>query len=197
MGRSNREQADKNRQRIVDETSATMRGSGVGAVSISEIMARVGMTPGGFYNHFASKEALIAEACSSGFARSAENWRAKTTSHKGSVTGTLNRLISYYFASKPIEKTCPMVALGQDAAPHHASEGFSQAYREGVEQLFTTFADIAHADASCSLSRQDLVVVFAAMVGANMLARSTGDRTWAAEVERVLVMPHGHQASNV
>ncbi|ANB75259.1 TetR/AcrR family transcriptional regulator [Paraburkholderia phytofirmans] len=197
MGRSNREQADKNRQRIVDETAATMRGLGVAAVSISEIMARVGMTPGGFYNHFASKDALIAEACSSGFARSAENWRAKTISHKGAVTGTLKRLVSYYFASKPIEKTCPMVALGQDAAPPRASEGLSQAYREGVEQLFTTFADIAHVDPSCSLSPEDLVVVFAAMVGANMLAHSTGDRTWATEVERVLVTPHSHQASNV
>jgi TetR/AcrR family transcriptional repressor of nem operon len=195
VGRSNREQADKNRQRIVDETAATMRGHGIAAVSISEIMARVGMTPGGFYNHFASKDALIAEACSSGFAGSAETWRAKAISGKGAVTDTLKRLVAHYFARKPVEKTCLMVALGQDAAPHHASESLSRAYREGVEQLFSTFADIARTDPSCSLSREDLVVAFAAMVGANMLAHATGDRNWTTEVERALVTPHSHQAS--
>jgi TetR/AcrR family transcriptional repressor of nem operon len=197
VGRSNREQADKNRQRIVDETAATMRGRGVAAVSITEIMARLGMTPGGFYNHFASKDALIAEACSSGFAQSAETWRAKAISDRGSATGTLKRLVLHYFSRKPAEKTCPMIALGQDAALHHASEGLNQAYREGVEQLFSIFVDTARTDPLCPLSDKDVAVAFAAMVGANMLAHATGDRTWTTEVERVLVTPHGHQASSM
>ncbi|WP_207005089.1 TetR/AcrR family transcriptional regulator [Trinickia mobilis] len=187
MGRSNREQADKNRQRIVDQAGATMRGGGVGAVSISEIMARAGLTQGGFYNHFESKEALITEACSSGFARSVQNWKARAISTRQPAAGALKRLVAFYFAKKPVEQSCPMVALGQDAAPHNASAALNEAYREGVGQFFSTFREIAHTDRSCSLSEEQLVVAFAAMVGANMLSRATGDKKWAAEVERGLV----------
>src|ERR1700758_2363799 len=104
-------------------------------------MARVGMTQGGFYNHFESKDALISEACSSGFARSVQNWRAKALSVRQPVAGALKRLVSYYFGKKPVEEGCPMVALGQDAAPHHADAALNKAYRQGVEQLFATFKD--------------------------------------------------------
>ena len=189
MGRSNREQADKNRQRIVDETDAAVRAGGTAAVSIAEIMARVGMTQGGFYNHFESKDALIAEACSSGFERSVKTWKQKACSTRQAIPGGLKRLVAYYFARKPAVRGCPMVALGQDATPHRASAELSAAYRGGVERLFATFEEIAEADASCSLSQDELVLAFAAMVGANMLSRATGDREWAAGVERALFEP--------
>jgi TetR/AcrR family transcriptional repressor of nem operon len=186
VGRSNREQADQNRQRIIDQTDATVRGGGVAAVSIAEIMARVGMTQGGFYNHFESKDALISEACASGFARSAHNWKSKAISAKQPVAGALKRLVAYYLGRKPVEQGCPMVALGQDAAPHHASAELNRTYKKGVEQLFATFKEIAKADPSCSLSDEELAVAFAAMVGANMLSRATGEKKWAAGVEQGL-----------
>jgi TetR/AcrR family transcriptional repressor of nem operon len=142
------------------------------------------MTQGGFYNHFESKDALIAEACSSGFARSVQNWNANAMSARPPVEGALKRLFSYYLARKPLEQGCPMVAL--DAAPHHASAALNEAYREGVEQLFSTFSDIARADPACPLSEKELVFGFAAMVGANILSRATGDKKWSAGVERGL-----------
>lgn len=186
MGRSNREQADQNRQRIVDQADAVVRAGGVAAVSIAEIMARAGMTQGGFYTHFESKDALIVEACSSGFERSMQNWKAKAVSSRRPVAGALKRLVAYYFTKKPVEQGCPMVALGQDAARHHASAALNTAYKDGVEQLFSTFLDIARADPSCTLSQEELVVAFTAMVGANMLSRATEDRKWSAGVEHAL-----------
>lgn len=184
MGRSNREQADMNRRRIVDQADAVVRAGGVAAVSISEIMARAGMTQGGFYNHFESKDALIAEACSSGFSGAVRNWKAKAHAKGQPVLGALKRLVTYYLGRKPVEQGCPMVALGQDAAPHHASPALNDAYREGVENLFATFKDIARSDPSCALSDVEMTAAFAAMVGANMLSRATGDKKWAAGVEQ-------------
>ncbi|EUC12726.1 UNVERIFIED_ORG: TetR family transcriptional regulator [Burkholderia sp. CF145] len=183
MGRSNREQADVNRQRIVDQADAAVRGGGVAAVSISDIMARVGMTQGGFYNHFESKDALIAEACASGFARSVLNWKARAHPKGRPVVGALKRLVAYYLARKPVEQGCPMVALGQDAARHHASPALHDAYREGVDKLFSTFKEIAHADPSLALSEDEMTAAFAAIVGASMLARATDDSQWSAGVE--------------
>ena len=183
MGRSNREQADTNRQKIVDQADAAVRGGGVAAVSISDIMARAGMTQGGFYNHFESKDALIAEACSSGFARSVLNWKTKARPKGQSVVGALKRLVAYYLAKRPVEQGCLVVALGQDAARHHASPALHDAYREGVDELFATFREVALADPSSTLSEDEMTAAFAAIVGANMLARATGDRQWSAGVE--------------
>jgi TetR/AcrR family transcriptional regulator, transcriptional repressor for nem operon len=187
VGRSNRDQADRNRLRIIDEADAALRSGGTAAISIADIMARVGMTQGGFYKHFPSREALIAEACSSGFERSMENWTEKAAAASRSVRGPLRRLVEYYLSKKPIEKSCPMVALGPDAAPHLASRELNVAYRVGVEALFKTFTEIAETDPSCSLSQRELTFAFAAMVGANMLARATGDAKWADAVEEMLV----------
>ncbi|WP_322087348.1 TetR/AcrR family transcriptional regulator [Burkholderia sp. BCC1999] len=187
MGRSNREQADRNRERIVEEADAVVRSGGVAAVSIAEIMARVGLTQGGFYNHFASKDALVTEACAAGFARAAQNWKAKAQAAGRPVAGGWRRLVAYYLGKKAPERSCPMVALGQDAAPHHASDAFNDAYRNGVRELYTTFVTAARDDPSCAMSDDELRVAFAAMVGANLLARATGDRKWATDVERALV----------
>ena len=59
MGRSSAEQALRNRARIVEGASRLFRERGVEAVSVADIMAAVEMTVGGFYKHFASKEALV------------------------------------------------------------------------------------------------------------------------------------------
>ncbi|WP_429327123.1 TetR/AcrR family transcriptional regulator [Paraburkholderia sp. GAS348] len=193
VGRSNREQAQQNRQRILDETDAIVRCGGAAAAGISEIMARVGMTQGAFYHHFASKDALISEACSAGFTQSVKNWTAKAFPKGRPLSGALKRLVTYYLSKKPVERSCPMVALGQDAAPHHASEALNDAYRDGVDQLFSTFVDIARTDPSCSLSQEQLRNAFVAMVGANMLARATGDKKWSTRLEQSLFNSHAEK----
>jgi TetR/AcrR family transcriptional repressor of nem operon len=144
VGRSNRAQAEKNRQRIVDVADAALRKSGTQAVTIAEVMTQAGMTQGGFYKHFQSKD------------------------------------------EKPPEKTCPMVALARDAEPHQASQALNAAYQTGVEQLFETFAAIAAEGQLKEISRERLVLTFAAMVGANMLSRATGDKKWVKGVKQAL-----------
>jgi TetR/AcrR family transcriptional regulator, transcriptional repressor for nem operon len=185
VGRSNRAQAEKNRQRIVDVAGAAFRKSGTRAVTIADVMTQAGMTQGGFYKHFQSKDALIAEACLSAFNRSAETW--KENGHQSeSVDGSLQRLITHYFSKKPPERTCPMVALAQDAAPHQANQALNAVYQTGVERLFETFTAIASEGQLTEISRERLVLIFAAMVGANVLSRATGDQKWVKCVKQAL-----------
>ena len=186
MGRSNRAQAQTNRQRIVDVADAAFRKSGTQAVTIAEVMTQAGMTQGGFYKHFQSKDALVAEACASAFNRSAQTWKEKGLQPDERVDGSLERLIAYYFSEKPPEKTCPMVALARDAEPHQASQALNAAYQTGVEQLFETFTAIASEGQLKEISRERLVLTFAAMVGANMLSRATGDKKWVKGVKQAL-----------
>jgi AcrR family transcriptional regulator len=67
--RSSRSQASANRVRIVEVASGLFRAHGIEAVSISDVMKAAGMTQGGFYKHFASKDALAAEACELAFTK--------------------------------------------------------------------------------------------------------------------------------
>jgi TetR/AcrR family transcriptional regulator, transcriptional repressor for nem operon len=184
VGRSNRAQAEKNRRRIVDVADAAFRRSGTRAVTIAEVMTQAGMTQGGFYKHFQSKDALVAEACMSAFNRSAQIWKDK--GHQDEDEGSLERLIAHYFSKRPPEKTCPMVALAQDSAPHQANRALNAVYQKGVEQLFETFTAIASEGKLKKVSHERLVLTFAAMVGANLLSRATGHQKWVKSATQAL-----------
>lgn len=62
MGRVSKEQARENRRRIVDTASRLFREQGTDGVSVADLMKAAGLTHGGFYKHFDSKEALVDEA---------------------------------------------------------------------------------------------------------------------------------------
>lgn len=73
--RVTRKQADINRQRIVDSAIRLFAARGVSGVGVAEVMGDAGFTHGGFYNHFASKDDLVLEACSTAFARAVNSLR--------------------------------------------------------------------------------------------------------------------------
>src|SRR5258706_9874209 len=58
-----REQAAANRDRIVEAAGALFRRHGFDGIGVADIMKAAGLTHGGFYGHFASKQDLAAEAC--------------------------------------------------------------------------------------------------------------------------------------
>ena len=62
------------RERILEAAGALFRTHGIDAVGVDAIMHGAGLTHGGFYAHFASKEALVAEVSAASLARSAARW---------------------------------------------------------------------------------------------------------------------------
>src|SRR5438128_3315427 len=71
--RVSREHAAQNRERILDAATARFRERGFEGIGVADLMKEAGLTHGGFYGHFASKEDLIAEACT----RAAEGSKAR------------------------------------------------------------------------------------------------------------------------
>ncbi|WP_213992589.1 TetR family transcriptional regulator [Sodalis sp. dw_96] len=187
MGRSTRAQADQNRALIVDAATGLFREKGIDAVSIVEIMEAAGMTQGGFYKHFTSKEALAAEACAEAFNRSTTTWKDLINAvPEPGGTNRLLQLATYYLSEKTPEKTCPMIALGQDAAAHSADKPFSQVYRHGAQQMFETFVKAAPPEPN-GPQREELMLLFASMVGANLLKRAVGNEPWIQEMQLALM----------
>jgi TetR/AcrR family transcriptional repressor of nem operon len=79
MGRVSQAQAAENRERIVATAARLFRERGIAGVSVADVTAEAGLTHGGFYKHFASKDALVAEAVTRAFAEQAEAVGATAT----------------------------------------------------------------------------------------------------------------------
>jgi len=70
-----REQAALNRERIVEEAGKLFRERGYDGIGVADLMKGAGLTHGGFYGHFASKEALLAECTARGLEAAVLRWQ--------------------------------------------------------------------------------------------------------------------------
>ncbi len=108
------------RKRIVEQARVMFNREGFAAVSIDQLMAGVGLTRGGFYNHFRNKEELYAEAVTSFLAGRGKTWRdeAGVDPENGGLE-TVRAMIDSYLSPehlKDVDGQCPMIALPSDVA---------------------------------------------------------------------------------
>ena len=171
--RVSRQQAAENRQRIVETAARLFRDRGFDGIGVDAIMAGAGLTHGGFYGHFASKEALAAEAVAQAIGRSTA-WQSRLTS--------LADLASEYLSPRHRADRgngCPVAALGADPARQ----------RRLVRRTLAAGAR-AHIDRIVALlrrgapdaGRRRAIATDAGMVGALTLARAVDDPALAEEI---------------
>lgn len=184
MGRSSKEEASRNRARIVEVACDLFRARGVDQVSVADIMGALGLTTGGFYKHFASKDALVAEALKLAFTQSSSAWQEVSGHANGGREAHRAALLSHYLRPAPVRR-CPMIAFASYAASTSAADASRETYREGAEALLDSFvAPVMDADVTQqpSPAERDAMVLFAAMIGARVLKEAAGDATWADPV---------------
>ena len=118
------ERKAETRERILAAAGALFRGHGIDAVGVDAIMHQAGLTHGGFYAHFASKEALVAEVSAAALARSAARW--ERISQEADPATALARIVDSYLDPAHVaaaEHGCVLATLGpeisrrQDARP--------------------------------------------------------------------------------
>ncbi len=111
--RNSRQAAAENRERIVAVAAKLFRERGLAAVGVAELMEAAGMTHGGFYKHFSSKDALIDEACRYSFAEPGEGlYAAAEQAAPGSeLKGIVDRYLSKKHRDNP-GSGCALAALG-------------------------------------------------------------------------------------
>ena len=113
-----RSSKDETRRRIMDAASRLFRREGIDGVGVDAIMREAGLTHGGFYGHFPSKEALAAEVCAGSLARSASRWEAMRDEH--GAAQALARIVESYLSAAHVEeseRSCVMPTLGAGARP--------------------------------------------------------------------------------
>lgn len=191
MGRVSREQAERNRERVVQTACRLFRQHGVENVSIADIMAEAGMTPGGFYKQFASKEALIDEAFELAFKQASGSWTEVRKRHSGEACRTLAELVRHYFNPHAKDQRCPMLAFAAQVSHQPADAHATEIYGKGVETLFAQFREEALKHPGRKgvrkLSEADVMVLFAAMLGTGLLTRAIGQRPWVDQMQAAVL----------
>ncbi len=174
-----REQAALNRDRVLDVAGRLFRERGFDGIGVADLMKSAGLTHGGFYGQFGSKEELMAEACSRSFDSAVQTWTQVAANADANPLASVTRAyLSRRHRDNPGEG-CVMAALGADAT--RQGSGLRHAVTEGTRRLLDLFASFAPGR-SQAVKRERAVVAYASMVGALILARAVDDATLSDEI---------------
>lgn len=191
MGRVSRQQAEENRKRIVETACRLFRQHGAESVSIADIMGAAGLTQGGFYKHFASKEALLEEAFSLAFEQSAQAWEGVCKAQPAGTASAQAALVKHYFTRRPAEKNCPLLSLASEVSHSPAESRMRQVYGQGADALFQQFRSetlkALPARPNPASSEADDMLLFAAMVGTGLLTQAIGETEWVRELQAAVL----------
>ncbi|WP_029117251.1 TetR/AcrR family transcriptional regulator [Mycobacterium sp. URHB0044] len=167
-------QADKaaSHDRIVDIASARMRRNGIKGVGVAELMKEAGLTHGGFYRHFESREDLVAVAVERALTQGSE--RTVDTAAQGG-RGAFEAIVDDYLSrahrDQP-EAGCAVAALAEDIS--RGDDRPRVAYGRKVEEYLELFAGLA-SSSDPGADRRRAYLVLSALVGAIAMARAVGD----------------------
>ena len=170
--RVTREKAAENRARIVETASRLFREKGFDGVGLDAIMNEVGLTHGGFYGHFTSKEDLAAEAVAHALEESAELQRGYTNI-ADFVSGYLSES---HFADRA--NGCALAALGGDMA--RRSKGVRSAATSYLRTQLERLAGLFRG--TTAVRRRRAITTLAGVVGALTLARAVEDPALSDEI---------------
>jgi len=173
MKRTTAKAKEVTHERIVEAAARAIRRSGYDGASVNEIMSDVGLTHGGFYAHFVSREAMLAEAADRAGADSiANSTRVASTALPGQ---SLQRMLRAYLSKEHVrnaENGCPVAALGsemprQAPAVRHAA---TRRIKEMIDVVARQSPDWGQAGA-----HERALATVSTMVGALLVARAVDD----------------------
>ena len=166
---------EQTRERILRAAARAIRRHGYEGVGVADVMKEAGLTHGGFYAHFASRDALLAQAAEQAGVESVENLsRAIARAKPG---GELMTLVDSYLADRHVEAAeqglgCALAAAGSDV-PRQNDE-VRRAVSRRVKELIG-LVERQLPDWGKNAAHEKAMAIVASMVGALLLARAVGD----------------------
>jgi TetR/AcrR family transcriptional regulator, transcriptional repressor for nem operon len=170
--RSSREDTERHRQEIIEAAAQLFREKGANGVSVPELMQAVGMTHGGFYRHFASKDELVPLAYRAAFDQIIERLGSAASTHDGDQTTAWNAMVTSYLSPEHRDSAgrgCAAASLAGDAARTQDESLSRKAFEEGIERMLRQ----AEALQDGPDARDKSLVALSTLIGALLLARGT------------------------
>ncbi|HEY5527368.1 MAG TPA: TetR/AcrR family transcriptional regulator [Candidatus Anoxymicrobiaceae bacterium] len=161
---------DRSRDKIVESAGCLMREKGIAATSVADVMDGAGMTVGGFYAHFHSKQDLVAETLASTIGQSRKNLKEAARGKHGAaaVREMARSYLSRSHRDNP-ESGCPLPATAGELA------GADSALRQVLaDELDASIRDITAylAEDGVEIARGEAIADLALMAGGLTLARA-------------------------
>jgi TetR/AcrR family transcriptional regulator, transcriptional repressor for nem operon len=177
--RVSRVRAAENRERILEVATRLFRERGIDGIGVADLMKSAGLTHGGFYGHFKSKEDLIAQACGRAVAKMRDNW-IKVISQ--SSADPLEALTTHYLNARHRDNTgrgCPIAALGAEVG--RQGPDVRHAVTEELRPFIEYLSGIVQGS-SAGVRREKALALYASLVGALVVARAVDDPALSNEV---------------
>ena len=169
-----------NREKLLQAASEGFRQHGFDGVKVADVMQAAGLSHGGFYTYFESKDDLVAQACAASLERQANRLRAV----KGDKKSELQAYISRYLSTKNRDdpgQACLFPALAADVA--RQAEPVRRVFSEGVEDYLDALAALSDSGEG----RAKAITLLSTLVGAMVLARAVEDESLSDEILTVAI----------
>ena len=166
------ERKSETRKRILAAAGRVLAERGPGDPAVAEVMAEAGLTVGGFYAHFASREALLAEALERAGEDSQVRLRRALDAGEAKGGSRFQALVDNYLADRHLrspESGCPVAALASEMP--RQPDPVREAAAARIEALTRTVA----ATLAPAQAREAAGVIASQLVGALQIARTLGD----------------------
>lgn len=177
-GKDHKEETHK---RVVEAAARRFRKDGIESTGVVDLMADAGLTHGGFYAHFSSKETLVKEALAAASMKSRDHLQGQIDQARAEGRDPLEAIVRSYLTvthrDRP-DRGCSVAALGSEIARHPRKT--REAFTEGLEK---TMGIIASAMPESIPNRQERAyAIFSTLIGALQLARAISDSTMSQAV---------------
>ena len=187
MGHSRAEKA-KTHQRIVTLASRRFREKGLAGIGIADLMKEAGLTVGGFYKHFKSRDDLVAEAVGSALG----SWKRQVdAAASGGPPVTYESLVDDYLSETHRNHPgtgCPVGALAEDIA---RSDRRTRALVTGqIRDDIALLANLIHGEneGERGAARSQAILTYCALIGAIGVARAVADEQLSHQILKALAV---------
>ncbi|MEI9402686.1 TetR/AcrR family transcriptional regulator [Mesorhizobium argentiipisi] len=174
-----KETVEQNRERVIDTAAALFREKGIDGIGIADLMKAAGLTHGGFYRQFKSKDDLVVQAVKRAYKEMSEDLAKRIASSDDPLQALVRHYVSDYHRDDP-GHGCSLAALAADAARHDDPE-----LRQFFGKVTNSYIDLLTAlvpGRDTTAKRTAAIGALAEMVGSVVLSRVVPDPKLSSEI---------------
>lgn len=174
-----RQQAEENRERVLQTAARLFRERGMDGVGVADLMREAGLTHGAFYGQFGAKEQLVAEACTWALDKTERYWGRL----QAREADPLAALVATYLSPAhrdDLGRGCALATLGVEAPRREPA--VRRAVGDGLGKLLAALEGLLPACLQGQRRRRRALTTMASLVGGLVLARAVDDEALSGEI---------------
>ena len=178
--RVSRAKSVENKELVLDTASKLFRQHGFDGIGVADLMKNAGLTVGGFYKSFESKEDLVAQACKCAGEKTLIRWQEHIANPQ--ITDPLKRIANSYLSTQnrdQLASTCIFSTLAAEVPRH--DDAVKKVFHDSVESVIELLTQITPGDTT-QAKRENAIATFSQWLGALILARAAGTGALSEEI---------------